>query len=196
MESVEKLRECVESDCAYCGRQKDLLDIADRIDAEYGKVLHEAIRNALANGKKSGLRQIADTHMPLPVDADGVPIRIGDEMTNRQHAGKFVVEAIGGGPKMHVVYFRSKNGLGFHYANQCHHHSPTVEDKECRLIVVGKAIVCDNCGAEHNGTRNHYTDGSIEVLRAPNDNYCRVCGRRISNDVDKSWPALMRRADA
>lgn len=60
------------------------------------------------------------------------------------------------------------------------------EVKECRLIVVGKSLVCDNCGAEHSGTRNHYTDGSIEVLRTPNDNYCNVCGRRISNDVDNS----------
>jgi hypothetical protein len=105
---TDELRQHIESDCVYCGGRKNLLNIADCIDAEHGKALHEAIRNALANGEKRGLRQarsasedyrrgcrdtlagIADTHMPLPVDADGVTWtgeeRVFEEANGRRHA--------------------------------------------------------------------------------------------------------------
>jgi len=52
LESIERLREWSRLGPMVC---KDLLDIADEIE-----------------------REIAEKYMELPVDADGVPIRIGD----------------------------------------------------------------------------------------------------------------------
>lgn len=55
----------------YLFRYKDVREkldaIADRIDAEYQKAIRE-------------LNNLADTSVLLPVDADGVPIHIGDVM--------------------------------------------------------------------------------------------------------------------
>lgn len=87
MESVDRLRNYVEQVCGCNGGRHDIQAIADEIEREHRKALHEAIRNALANGKKSVLRQIADTHMPLPKDADGVPIHVDDELEPTDECG-------------------------------------------------------------------------------------------------------------
>jgi hypothetical protein len=97
-----------------------------------------------------------DTHMELPVDADGVPIHFGDELTDPHHAGNFTVEAIGGnnGFIPHVVYFRGNGGnLRFYYTNQCHHYySPTVEDVLRQFADVGIRI-----GAKHGIKAGEFT---------------------------------------
>ena len=63
----------------------------------------------------------------LPVDADGVPIHIGDVMEWPYGNGEFIVEGIGG----NTLFYIDKD------SNECewtaagdkrHHHEPTVED--------------------------------------------------------------------
>ena len=135
MSITDELREHIESDCVHCGGRKDLLDIADRIDAEHMKALHDAIRNALANGVKSGLRQIADTHMPLPVDADGVPWRIGDRTESGQTIKTMVLSE-------HGWYFcGTVNEID--PTMHCHYHEPTVED-----VLRGVVTLCHNTWKE------------------------------------------------
>lgn len=50
----------------------DFIRIADRIDKEHAEAVADALR----------LRGEPDRWVKLPVDADGVPIHVGDELTN------------------------------------------------------------------------------------------------------------------
>ena len=117
--------------------------------------------NAVSSGDwVSGLIELLeqadpDTHVELPRDADGVPIHIGDELTNPHRAGSFTVEAIGGnGSVPHAVYFRDNGGnLRFYYTNQCHHYySLTVEDVLRQFADVGIRI-----GAKHGIKAGEFT---------------------------------------
>lgn len=69
MESIEKLREWSRLGPMVC---QDLLDIADDIE-----------------------REIAERYMQLPLDADGVPVHVGDEMELDNE--RFVVCAVAPG---------------------------------------------------------------------------------------------------
>lgn len=115
MSITDELREWASVEVPYkYGHQ--LNDIADRIDAA------------------------VDGMVELHKDADGVPIRVGDRLTNKHHKGTFTVVAIGGGINMHVVYFKNDDGsLAFHYANECHHCKPDTWEKIIEdAIVSGK----------------------------------------------------------
>lgn len=104
MESIEKLREWSRLGPMVC---QDLLDIADDIE-----------------------REIAERYMELPLDADGVPVHVGDKM--QYHGGEpFTVCAVAPG----VIHMWAAAKLGersttYHYApDLCTHHKPrTIED--------------------------------------------------------------------
>lgn len=104
MESIDKLREWSRLGPMAC---QDLLDIADDIE-----------------------REIAERYMELPLDADGVPIHVGDKM--QYHGGEpFTVCAVAPG----VIHTWSAAKLGersttYHYMpDQCTHYKPrTLED--------------------------------------------------------------------
>lgn len=86
IEPIEKLREYAEQCCPeYEDHDSRMMEIADAIEAE-----------------------IAERYMPLPVDADGVPIRVGDVMCSagiREKGHKVIVSAHG------FVEYGSDNGL-------------------------------------------------------------------------------------
>ena len=105
MESIDKLREYGHECCA---RIDDTVhDLADAIETE-----------------------IAERYMELPLDADGVPVHVGDKM--QYHGGEpFTVCAVAPG----VIHTWAAVKLGerittYHYApDQCTHHKPrTLED--------------------------------------------------------------------
>ena len=100
----------------------------DRIDAE-----HEgACAEAYGNGVMSVPIAIDESQwVKLPVDADGVPIRVGDVMEWCDPDGEVTVtcevDAVG------VECFFAWDGANGRYAQKCanvyrHHHEPTVED--------------------------------------------------------------------
>lgn len=98
-----------------------LLAIADRIDAE----CDEAIQQALMG---EGSVPATDENMAelgwvrLPLDADGVPIRIGDVIAYKDNTKPKEVVAL---VPPSVVMVED----GPRYANMCrHYHAPTVED--------------------------------------------------------------------
>lgn len=77
MSITNELRRYVAEQCSYlrgagCSGYNKMLEIADRIDAEYQKAIRE-------------LNNLADASVLLPVDADGVPIHVGDELTDGEN---------------------------------------------------------------------------------------------------------------
>ena len=157
MSITDELRKYTESDCSRCGGRKDLLDIADRIDAEYKKALHDAIHNALANGAKSELRQIADTHIALPVDADGVPIHVGDIMVYEDYT-----------KPMEVIAFAPPNVLwmeeGARFADMCrHYHEPPIEGTLIKMLEEAVGYSAAHTLAAHNAV-SKYTEKLKEMM--------------------------------
>ena len=113
MKSIDELREWCNflggSPCDGCGKQLHLM--ADDIENE-----------------------IADNYMRLPVDADNVPIHVGDvlECNANGYEGTFTVFAIGNDTVVgnhDIEWIRDNLGKWFHVASYCHHVKPrTLED--------------------------------------------------------------------
>lgn len=78
--------------------------------------------------------EISDNYMRLPVDADGVPIHIGDvlECDANGYKGTFTVFAIGNDTVVgnhDIEWIRDNPSKWFHVASYCHHVKPrTLED--------------------------------------------------------------------
>lgn len=78
-------------------------------------------------------QEVAERFMELPVDAEGVPIRVGDELETA-HGGKVIVEYVG---ECEVWVYRDSEHYRIfqdEYAYTCHHIKPrTIEDVLCEL---------------------------------------------------------------
>jgi hypothetical protein len=97
-----------------------LRHIADRIDAEHESAMYN-MRREFEEWKHT-----QDTcYVKLPKDADGVPIRVGDVLTDGEYT--FVVDelaAFGDGSWS----IRNEDGNAWAACDVTHHHEPTVED--------------------------------------------------------------------
>ena len=117
-----------------------LLAIADNIDAAH----RSALEKLAAQVDESGALPMTDENMAehgwvrLPVDADGVPIRVGDKINVYQAKN---VEVVGVGNQ--VVFTHHYMGdYHKHFAGDCHHHrAPTVED-----VLREFALACEDAG--------------------------------------------------
>ncbi len=110
----------------YLFRYKDVREsltaIADRIDAEHQKAIRE-------------LNNLADASVLLPVDADGVPTRVGDKVYQVEGGWVYTVKSITFYPENTTVSFEGKHGFGCDSAhNVRHYHEPTVEDMLWELL--------------------------------------------------------------
>lgn len=108
-----------------------LVAIADRIDAEHEKATAGCIHYDPERHYCSVHGDTENGWVKLPVDADGVPIRVGDVMEWCDPDGEVTVtcevDAVG------VECFFAWDGANGRYAQKCanvyrHHHPPTVED--------------------------------------------------------------------
>ena len=115
------------------GCKKALLAIADRIDAEHERKVAEVA---------SGWDYWESTHVELPKDADGVPIRVGDVLDG--HGKTIEVVEMRHGRSGWVLISRDGNGYADTFAF-AHHHAPTVED------VLRQVIACANNGTHVHG---------------------------------------------
>lgn len=105
-----------------------LRHIADHIDAEHERAMAAA---ALVAGVP-----VADENMAehgwirLPLDADGVPIRVGDVLTDGEYTFTVCELAAFGGGSWSI---RNEDGNAWKACDVTHHHKPTVEDvlREC-----------------------------------------------------------------
>ena len=102
----------------FCGSSYEVVNaIADRIDAEHERIVRETGEEIVRDVRREWVR--------LPVDADGVPWRIGDITESGQ-----TVEAMG------------LNRHGWHFVGTVneidpaihHHHAPTVEDMLLEML--------------------------------------------------------------
>lgn len=103
---------------------KDFTAIADRIDAEH----ESACAEAYGNGVMSVPIALDESQwVKLPLDADGVPIRVGDEVVDE-------LDESTAPRKVTSLYLANDGwwvyigGVGRRPDRYRHHHAPTVED--------------------------------------------------------------------
>ena len=128
MSITDELREYSKTATASPAVFKELTDIADRIDKRHAKARDKAYDDGVCDGIDADKNAMG--YIKLPVDADGVPIHIGDELCGygRPNGGVFckavnermvLVGEKDDGYKMWLLWDGS----------ECHHyHAPTVED--------------------------------------------------------------------
>lgn len=157
MSITDELREWASSELSYKTRFDELIAIADRIDAEH----EEAIQQALIG---EGGVPATDENMAecgwirLPVDADGVPIRVGDVVdvmpTDKftGHRNVVVTSVIFRHSAALVTVDTADRPFTFMPNRIRHHHAPTAEDvlrefaekmNENMGMYVGEAIDAD-----------------------------------------------------
>lgn len=91
--------------CAKCGCETDFVVIADRIDVEYAA--YRAAVNAMPK-----------EYVKLPVDADGVPIHVGDEL---EHLGEVITMEL---ERFGTWQLGCSNGSGNFDADELRHVKP------------------------------------------------------------------------
>ena len=155
MRVADELREWANEHLYKSGIRSDLLAIADRIDEEHARIVHQKVNKAHADGEQSAIRQlrsasedhrrgyqlghekamqeVEQTHVALPLDADGVPIRVGDVMEldgepfevrriELDESGEWTMRDRLGTEHLCAYLYR-------------HHHPPTVEDELREMLV-------------------------------------------------------------
>lgn len=122
MAITDELREWFKDRIFMANGWQEINAIADRIDAEHEADVSTACRLAAALDNDA----LAERgYIALPVDADGVPIHVGDEVA---FLGRMTVDATDG----HNVFFFADNWADGVYCVRAdelrHYHAPTVED--------------------------------------------------------------------
>lgn len=103
----------------YTAPQADCLTaIADRIDAEHERELRETGEDIVRDVRREWVR--------LPLDADGVPICVGDKVTEHEDGHTFKVDGFMDWDGEWWVFMR--DGIQAPASRCTHHHEPTVED--------------------------------------------------------------------
>lgn len=116
-------------------RKRELTVIADRIDREHRMALEKVAADAFLDGTPTEAQLEELGYIALPLDADSVPIRIGDEVDSDHYEDGTVVG---------IQYFKAPNGVVFEEIavqpngwdtatwrdpeEYRHHHVSTVED--------------------------------------------------------------------
>ena len=120
MSITDELREYAKGRTDYRPRER-LLAIADRIDAEHKKELERMWDEA----EGADLKAFEATHVKLPVDDDGVPIRIGDTM---EWFDGSTAEVIGIGDGVFFYVEDGEDCADWTVASTKRHHVTTVEN--------------------------------------------------------------------
>lgn len=109
-----------------------LTDLLDNIDAihkaledEYADMRTFVDRLSDAADKREDVDLWDTNYTALPLDADGVPIHVGDVMEWCDSGEKLTVEGIGSDV---LFYIDGENAEWTAARNKHHHHEPTVED--------------------------------------------------------------------
>lgn len=102
---------------------KALYAVADAIDAEEAEIRDFCERVERAAEDREELDLFGQAYMPLPLDADGVPIRVGDEM-QFDNGDTFCVCGI----NATTLYCATTDGRVEWTRAEDKHHKPTVED--------------------------------------------------------------------
>lgn len=149
MESINRLREYVEN--------------ASRMSISL-------MARATLLGMVRDIEQEVGNMVPLPVDADGVPIHVGDVMDEQLPFGGYAAPAPvdtmelsrGAGGYVWMVRLDSESGAFINPKLLRHHHAPTVEDVLRELVRV--MAYCMQQGRDCDGCAVNGADG---VVTAP-----------------------------
>lgn len=134
---TDELREWF-SDRLFMGNgYAELVAIADRIDAEHERAMREEYQRGVNDGYDMGFASADDWlayHEDAmaehgwvrgPLDADGVPIRVGDRLTDGEYAFTVDELAVYGDGSWSI---RNEDGNAWAACDVTHYHVPTVED--------------------------------------------------------------------
>lgn len=123
---TDELRKWAEKNIHDNTRRLDIKAVADRIDEECARRQEDIIDETLG-----GLMKMTDENMAkngwvrLPKDADGVPIHVGDVLTDGEYKFKvFELAAFKDGSWS----IRNEDGIAWAECDVTHYHEPTVED--------------------------------------------------------------------
>lgn len=123
MSITDELRECIataiwqyEDDVktAYIPKDK-LFAIADRIDAAHAKAVERARMDGMDETFGNGW-------VKLPVDADGVPIHVGDRVENNERVARIVLTDGSWEPSVYVE--KLPNVLHEYFCHEVSHYQP------------------------------------------------------------------------
>ena len=134
------------------GWHEDFTAIADRIDAEHERELRETGEDIVQDVRHEWVR--------LPVDADGVPIHVGDLMDNTHKDGFRAKRVIGicQHPDERWTVEVDEGRLRWHDAAKLrHHHEPTVED-----VLRDVVTLCHNTWKEGSAFEFYDVDDVME----------------------------------
>lgn len=126
MESItDELREWAHGNVQYKSKHERLTAIADRIDAE-----HEAQLNDAFETRNSDENLENDGWVRLPLDAEGVPIHVGDKLEFVSYGGtKTEYTALGYWYDFDCDVLQVLVSNSHAISGNClRHHAPTVED--------------------------------------------------------------------
>ena len=105
---------------------KVINDIADRIDERHAKARDKAYNEGVCDGIDADKNAIV--YIKLPVDADGVPIRVGDVMEWPTTGETFEVVGISANTLFYIEHDFDDSAQWTAAYDKRHHHEPTVED--------------------------------------------------------------------
>lgn len=150
LKSVERLLEFVGDMNAteindHIKARPDGIAVSFGIDGEWLDGWNRAVLATVEKIEK----EVAERYVELPKNADGVPIRVGDVLTDGEYKFKvFELAAFGDGSWS----IRNEDGDAWEACDVTHHHEPTVEDvlrdmhaklDEVIVLYVGEAIDSD-----------------------------------------------------
>ena len=131
MSITDELRERIDDEALLLSTRRELWNIADRIDAEHEKATAGCIHY---DPERHYCAVHGDTEhgwVKLPVDADGVPIHVGDKMVfidlNGNTSEPFIVDGFES-LDMWLVRYEDGHRYTASPAHTRHHHELTVED--------------------------------------------------------------------
>lgn len=151
MSITDELREWLKDRIFMGNGYAELTAIADRIDAEHESKVSYWQDASYKDGYDEGFasaddyftdkRETLKEHgwVKLPVDADGVPIHVGDKVTEHEDGHTFKVDGFMDWDGEWWVFMR--DGIQAPASRCTHYHEPTVED-----VLEGFARAYDDIG--------------------------------------------------
>ena len=126
MSITDELREYSKTATASPAVFKELTDIADLIDKRHAKARDKAYDEGVCDGIDADKNAMG--YIKLPVDADGVSIRVGDVMEWPTTGETFEVVGISANTLFYIEHDFDDSAQWTAAYDKRHHHEPTVED--------------------------------------------------------------------
>lgn len=148
-----------------------ILDAIDGRERFWGDCMDYPLPEATVSPSEIAKRMLSERYMLLPVDADGVPIRVGDvlECDANGYEGTFTVFAVGNKSAIgnhEIEWIKGNPDKWFHIASYCHHVKPrTLED-----------VLRDCCDEYYKAYKSEYAINLADIYRKYADEIRKLGG--------------------